>query len=238
MRARQRHYNPGRAGMGVVFDARFISGISAGSDVGTWSDRSGNANDATEATTKPTYEVNRQGGAPAVVFVKANSDKLTCGSAVYSGNNNKLIIAAYKGTSTGTYSDAVCGQSGDPTTGKWFALQARTEFVTGDPYIAGFAADTQNNKSTPDNAWKIGTGAYNGTTLFTRKNGVEIDSVGRTLNTNSSAFRLAHDVFVSTPQEYFGGDIGVAMGGQITYSLPLIKRLEHGVAYSFKIACS
>lgn len=238
MRARQRHYNPGNAGMGAVFDARFISGVSAGSDVGTWSDRSGNARDATEATTKPTYEVNRQGGSPAVVFVKANSDKLACASSVFSGNNQKVMIAAYKNTSTGTYSDACCGQSGAINTGGWFVIQARTQSVTGDPYIAGYSADTQNNKSTPDGAWKIACGAYNGSTLFTRKNGVEIDSVARTLNTNNTVFRLGHDAQVSTLVEYWGGDIGVAMAGQITYSLPLIKRMEHGVAYSYKIACS
>jgi hypothetical protein len=224
--------------MGVVFDARFISGISAGGDVGTWSDRSGNANDATEATTKPTYEVNRQGGAPAVVFVKANSDKLACGSSVFTGSSQRVVITAYKSTSTGTYVDSVCGQSGSATTGSWFTIQSRTQSVTGDPYVAGFAADTQNNKSTPDNAWKIACGAYNGTNLITRKNGSEIDSVARTLNTNNSAFRLGHSLNNTTPQEYLAGDIGVAMAGQITYSLPLIKRMEHGVAYSYKIACS
>lgn len=238
MRARHRHYNPGKAGMGAVFDARFISGISAGSDVGTWSDRSGNARDATEATNKPTYEVNRQGGSPAVVFVKANSDKLTCASGVFSGNNQKVLIAAYKNTSTGTYSDACIGQSGNLNTGGWFVIQSRTQAVTGDPYIAGYSADTQNNKSTPDNAWKIACGAYNGSTLFTRKNGVQIDSVARTMSTNSSVLTLGYDQQITTVTELWGGDIGVAMAGQITYSLPLIKRMEHGVAYSYKIACS
>lgn len=224
--------------MGAVFDARFISGLSAGSDVGTWSDRSGNGKDATEASTKPTYEVGRQGGSPAVVFVKANSDKLACASSVLSGNNQKVMIAAYKNTSTGTYSDACCGQSGTLTNGGWFVIQTRTQAVTGDPYIAGYSADTQNNKSTPDGAWKIACGAYNGSTLYTRKNGVEIDSVARTMSTNNTVFRLGHDAQATTLVEYWNGDIGVAMAGQITYSLPLIKRMEHGVAYSYKIACS
>jgi hypothetical protein len=238
MRARQRHYNPGKAGMGAVFDARFISGISAGSDVGTWSDRSGNARDATEATTKPTYEVNRQGGSPAVVFAKANSDKLVCASAVFTGNNQKLLIAAYKNTSTGSYADTACGQSGAQNTGGWFQMQARTNNPNGDPYMSGFNADCTNNASAADGEWKIGCGAYNGTNLLTRKNGVQIDTVVRTLNTNNSPFRIGVTLSGTTLAQYFSGDIGVAMAGQITYSLPLIKRMEHGVAYSYKIACS
>lgn len=117
-------------------------------------------------------------------------------------------------------------------------MQARTIAVTGDPYIAGYAADTQNNKSTPDNAWKIGCGIYDGTNLITRKNGVEIDSVARTLNTANVAFRIGHVTNSVTLEEFFNGDIALAMAGQITYSLPLVKRMEHGVAYSYKIACS
>jgi hypothetical protein len=117
-------------------------------------------------------------------------------------------------------------------------VQARTESVTGDPYIAGYSADTQNNKSTPDNAWKVGTGAYDGTTLYTRKNAAQIDSVARTMNTNNSVFRIGHDAQNTTLVEFWGGDIAYIAAGAITYSAPLLRRLEHAMGLSYKIACS
>jgi hypothetical protein len=113
-------------------------------------------------------------------------------------------------------------------------MQARTTGVTGDPYLAGFAADTQNNATTPDNSWKIGTAAYNGSTLFTRRNGVQVDSIARTLNTANNPFKVGE----STSSEFMDGDIAIIAAGQVAYSLPLIKRLEHAVAMSYKIPCS
>jgi hypothetical protein len=238
MRARQRHLNPKAAGSSVVFDSRYITGLSDGSNVSSWADRSGNANDATTASNYPTYETDGQGGNPVVRFVRASSQRLVCGSSTFSGSGAKFVMVAYKSTLTGTYSSAAAGQSGTANVGGWFALQARTEVVTGDPYLAGVAADTQNNKSSPDNAWKVGTGAYNGTTLYTRKNAAEIDSVARTMNTNNSVFRIGHDDGAGTLQEFWGGDIAYIAAGAITYSVPLLRRLEHAMGFSFKIACS
>jgi hypothetical protein len=147
-------------------------------------------------------------------------------------------MVAYKCTSTGTYSNAAAGQSGSATTGAWFAVQARTQAVTGDPYVAGYSADTQNNKSTPDNLWKVATGAYNGTAIYTRKNALEIDAVNRTLNTNNSFFRIGCDDSNSTLQEFFGGDISYIAAGPVAYAIPLLRRLEHAMGLSYKIACS
>jgi hypothetical protein len=238
MRARQRHLNPRFAGATVVFDARYITGLSDGSNVGSWNDRSGNANNATTVSNYPTYETDGQGGNPVVRFVSASSTRLTCTNSSYSGTGARFVIVAYKCTSTGTYSNAAAGQSGAATTGTWFVVQSRTQSVTGDPYIAGYSADTQNNKSTPDNSWKVATGAYNGTTIYTRKSGIEIDAVNRTLNTNNSAFRIGHDIANSTLQEFFGGDIAYIAAGPAAYSVPLLRRIEHAMGLSYKIACS
>jgi hypothetical protein len=238
MRARQRHLNPRAAGATVVFDARYITGLSDGTNVSSWADRSGNANNATTASNFPTYETNEQGGNPVVRFTKASSQRLICGSSTFSGSGAKFVMVAYKSTTTGTYVNAAAGQSGALNLGGWFAVQVRTQAVTGDPYIAGYSADTQNNKSTPDNAWKIGTGAYNGTTLYTRKSGLQIDAVNRTMNTNNSVFRIGHDDQNGTLVEFWGGDIAYIAAGAISYSASLLRRLEHAMGLSFKIACS
>lgn len=238
MRARQRHLNPKAAGATVVFDARYITGLSDGSNVSSWDDRSGNANNATTASNYPTYETNEQAGNPVVRFVKASSTRLACANSSFSGTGARFVMVAYKSTSTGTYVDSATGQSGNRATGVWFTIQARTSGVTGDPYVAGYSADTQNNKSTPDNAWKVATGAYNGTTLYTRKNGAEIDSVARTLNTNNDAYRIGYTVENLVNQEFFNGDIAYIAAGPVTYSVPLLRRLEHAMGMSYKIACS
>ena len=238
MHRRARHLNPASAGMGLVLDSRFITGLNAGDTVSNWKDRSSNANNATGATNLPTYQTNRQGGAPAVVFNSATSTRLACSTSVYTGANSRTLICVYKSTATGSYVNGVGGQSGTATTGAWFVMQSRTTTVTGDPYIAGFSADTQDNKSTPDNQFKVGSGIYNGTTLLTRKNGVEIDSIARSMNTNNSVFRVGATDNGGTLGEFFLGDIAFITAGQIPYSLSLVKRLEQSAALSFKLPCS
>jgi len=238
MRARHRHLNPRFAGASVVFDARYITGVSSGGNVSSWSDRSGNANNATTVLAPPTYQTGAQGGNPALRFVATSQHRLVCGSSAFSGTGARFVMVTYKNTSTGTYSNAAAGQSGAITNGSWFVVQARTQAVTGDPYVAGYSADTQNNRTTPDNLWKVATGAYNGTTLYTRKSGTQVDFVARTLNTNNSVFRIGHDDSAGNLQEFWGGDIAYIAAGPVTYSVPLLRRLEHAMGISYKIACS
>jgi hypothetical protein len=236
MRARQRHLNPKAAGANIIFDARYITGLSDTDPITTWTNRSG-SNDATTAVDSPTYETNERGGNPIARFDLGIGSSLACTSSSFSGTGARFVMAAYKSNSTGTYTAGVAGQSGTVTTGAWFAMQVRTSTFTGDPYIRGASADTQNNKSTPDNLWKIATGAYDGTTLYTRKNGAEIDSVARTLNTNNVPFRVGYEQ-VTTSSAFFDGDIAYVVAGPVTYSVPLIRRLEHMMSLSYKIACS
>ncbi len=70
MHRRARHFNARDAGAPLVLDSRFITGLTDGDPVSTWSDRSGNGHDATQATSgsKPTFLTAQQGGCPAVDF--------------------------------------------------------------------------------------------------------------------------------------------------------------------------
>lgn len=244
MRARQRHLNPKAAGATVVFDSRYITGLSDGSNVSSWSDRSGNSKNATTASNYPTYETDGQGGNPVVRFVRESSQRLACSSSAYSGSGSKFLMVAYKSTITGTYNSVAAGQSGQIFAfGIWFQIQARNDAVAvGDPFMScyGLPNSTQNNKSTPDNIWKVATGAYDGTTLFTRKNSAQIDSVATatTNNTQNSVFRIGCADDNGTLNNFWGGDIAYIAAGPMTYSVPTLRRLEHAMGLSFKIACS
>jgi hypothetical protein len=240
MRARQRHLNPRSAGATVVFDARYITGLSDGGNVSSWSDRSGNANNATTGSNYPTYETNEQAGNPVVRFVAASPTSLVCSTYAYSGTNQKFLIAVYKSTATSApYANTAAGQSEAANSGGWFTIMSRNlSGSVSDPYVATFGGDTVVGKSPPDNLWKVATGAHDGTTLYTRKNSVQIDAVARTSNVNTSPFRIGIGVYITTPIEPFQGDIAYIAAGQATYSLPLIRRLEHAMGLSYKIACS
>jgi len=101
MRARQRHLNPKAAGATLVLDARYIDGVSDGSGVSSWSDRSGNGYNATQATgaNQPLYKVNVQGGQPGLLFDGIN-DSLATTYGPTSGDVTAFSV--WKATSPGT----------------------------------------------------------------------------------------------------------------------------------------
>jgi hypothetical protein len=239
MRARQRHFNARDAGANMVFDARFIPQANE-TEVTSWPNRStGDA--ATQVS----------GSTPAFFFEGWNNFNTTlpcvecsagagalASNASFSGSQSRVIIATYFQYNTGV-SRTVAGQSGTSTTGAYFVMQCRTNSgSTGDPYILCVSTNTQAAKSTSNTTAKIGTGAYDGTTLYTRKDGAQIDSVARTLNTNNTNFRLGHTITGTTLGSGFQGAIGCVIAGPLAYSVPVIRRLEHHVAFSYKLPCS
>jgi len=68
-----------------------ISGLSDGDSVATWSDESGEGNDATEATNKPTYETNVQNGL-AVVRFNGTDDELTTAGNIFTDGEADLTV--------------------------------------------------------------------------------------------------------------------------------------------------
>ena len=238
MRARQRHFNARDAGANMVFDARFIPQASE-TEVSSWPNRS--TGDA--ATTV-------SGGTPGFLYdgwnnftttipnVEFSSGNALASNASFSGSQSRVLVAAYYQYTTGV-GRTVAGQSGTSATGAYFVMQCRTNSgSTGDPYILCVSADTQSGKSTSNTTAKIGTGAYDGTTLYTRKDGAQIDSVARTLNTNNTNFRLGHTISGTTIGNAFQGALGCVIAGPLAYSVPVIRRLEHHVAFSYKLPCS
>ena len=101
MRARHRHFNARDVGAALCLDARFISGLSDGNAVITWSDRSRSTANAVQnnANNQPQYKTAIQGGQPVVRFDginNANGDffpMTTPLAAVFADKGYGLLLA-------------------------------------------------------------------------------------------------------------------------------------------------
>ena len=84
------------AGCVLWLDANQITGLNNGDPVATWSDMSGNGNDATQAVgaNQPTYRTGRINGLPAVDFDGGN-DFLTANGAAPSFSGNDLPMSCF-----------------------------------------------------------------------------------------------------------------------------------------------
>ena len=239
MGRRHRHLNPVHCGAQGAFDARFIPGAANNAAIQTWDNRANSSNNATQsnALNRPTFIANGVNGQPIVRFDRTTPHVMNTSGTIIDGSDSRVLICAYRSTTTGDYVDYVAGQGTINTTATWFAIQSRTNFVTGDPYIAGFSRDTASGVTSPDNAWKIGTGAFNSPAgeLLTRKNGVTVNTrTGYSYDTDNGVFRIGLDPLSREP---YGGDIAAIIAAKISHSLPLVRRMEQSLALSFKLPC-
>ena len=242
MRARQRHFNAGSAGAAACYDARFLA-LSNNDAVDSWTDRSGNGRNATQATStkKPTFKTGVTGGAPAISF--DGGDCLVTSS--YSGTPSFTIICTFSATANG------------------LVYERGTNFnVAGDHFIyttqgacsycigSGTYPATATGRNAANN-WGIGgtwrvvaqeikeTHASN--ELYVNGPGVTIaNAPGETNNPGTSSYSLALNIGARNNAGSLGltGQIGALAHFSPALETPLRKRLERQVAYSFKIACS
>lgn len=104
MHRRNRHINAGSANAQSVLDSRYLSGLSNGSGVSTWTNRNTNVvNSPTQATAnnQPLYTTNVQGGNPALLFNNAASTAgryLTFSTTPISGATEASAIYAFRRT--------------------------------------------------------------------------------------------------------------------------------------------
>jgi hypothetical protein len=241
MRARQRHFNARDAGATCVYDARFISGISDGGALTTWSNRTG-TNDASQsaATQKPVYKTNQLNGNPVVEFNASETDRMQFNKQDASQAYALLII---KRTSTNTYQN-VCTIINTAGTNTTFQCSVHNDAAYG-PVILGSGGAASGAKyakggTLRQDAWRslfnvwLG-GGTNGAAFYNAfDDGVSISltdsgDVGAGSGTNS---------FIGYTVSSFGGQMAALIVGFTTVSSALRKRLSHSSAYSFKLACS
>jgi hypothetical protein len=232
MGRRCRHLNPRDMGMTGVFDARRITGVANNAAISSWPNLANASNSATQGngSLQPVFIEQAVNGQPAARF---SSDSLETSSSLFSGTGSKVLICVYKSTATGSFVNPIAGQSQGTSTGTWFVMHARTLFATGDPYIAGYAQDTANIVTSPDQLWKVAGGYFDAGSLYTRKAGVTIDTrTGYSMNTVNVAFSLGKDA----DSFYLAGDIAAVAAGGVSIGFSGLKRLESSFAFSFKLS--
>jgi hypothetical protein len=104
----------------------------------------------------------------------------------------------------------ICGETGSNATGSWFDLQSRITGAQGDPYLAGYAADTTAGGAPVLSVWRVETVTYDGTTCSVYYNGVLSTSASKSLNTTASPFLVgAADIPLidGGPTNYLTGSV-------------------------------
>lgn len=241
MRARQRHFKPKSAGASIAFDSRYISGVSDGSTVQTWSDLSGNGRDASQATAgaRATYKTAIQGGCPVLRFDGGDhyTASFVTGTAysVYAvakrsgsvsnpfGNATFILGAGVAANTTETrYHIAYVDDSGG-----LFQLYAENLVTTTTPRNDSFNVHSGSSAIGSGDQKQFLNGANENTASVAGLDGV-----------TSGTVRF---VIAATPWDaayQLIGDIGLIQAYEAAHSAPLRRRLEQSAAYSFKIACS
>ena len=243
MHRRSRHFKPKSIGASLGFDARFISGTTSGSAISTWSDLSGNANDATQATSanQPTYETNVSGGCPGVKFDGSN-DSLACGSFV-SVTQLSLFTAIKIATATSTPRTIFYqGNYNVYTTNfNWIGLTAGTgsavkyNFGNYNNPTDGSVIST----STFSAASQIVGGCVNdsGTNRLFINGTQDATSTSQTINLNTSS-RPTLGKTGPANFDYNNGHVLALILSPSVVAAPLRRRIDHSLGFSFKIACS
>lgn len=99
MRARQRHLNPRDFGAVLALDSRFIQGYSDSSSLDTWVSRvPSTAASQGNASLRPVYKTNTQGGQPSILFngARNNTAQYFDHPVSINGNSNQTIIIIAK----------------------------------------------------------------------------------------------------------------------------------------------
>lgn len=249
MGRRVRHLNPGSAGAVLALDSRFISGLSDGDPVSTWSDRSGSGNNATQTgTARPTFETAEQGGQPVIRFDGSN-DYLNAGD-VCDLRTNSLVMICVSKYRVSNSNGALCGKSSARILqGRYSLIRDVGNMIalygggTADPPYNDQRVQAADTSST-FRVVTMGLNRANFNSLF--YNG---DQQATKIITDSTDHNISDLLFIGAYQNsggssslagyYLDGDIAQVIV-QLTnaYSTPLRRRLEHSAAFAFKIPCS
>lgn len=239
MHRRARHLNPKAAGAIQVLDSRFISGLSDGSAVTTWSDRSGKGYDMSQSTavSKPTYKTAIQGGQPILRFDGGDymsSSFETCGS------HSSLTIFKRTGSATNPFGNATIvwavGINGNSSASARLFQYAYNDSVLASSLNAG-AADMTFTRNDNWNVHSTLAPFGSGTAEYRLNNGTASTASGTPLVSVTSPQSVIGSASWS-PGLYFVGDMAVAFIINSAVNSSLMRRLVQNYGYAFKIACS
>jgi hypothetical protein len=254
MRARQRHFNARDCDAALCLDARFITGLSDGNAVSTWSDRSRNAADAVQsnATNQPEYKEAIQGGQPVVRF-NGTDDFFPMTTPLADVFRNKgygitIATAQDRTPTTGRTQHFIFSASTNASGFLRSGLTTRNGGV--NQFRAGgrrLDADTLSAAilSPSDSNWHIFAAENDWTNNINR---LRVEFTSRATSTYSSSGGLTSNTASanveigssSNSQDVNAApiDLGQLFVLNIATTESLVKRLHHAAAFSFKIACN
>ena len=240
MRARVRHFQPKDAGANLVLDARYIS-QSNGTAVSSWSDRSGNAYNADQATAarQPIYETAGIGGQGAVKFDGGDVLEIASGYTNLLSGDNTYSVMLITNLSSFSNQPVILGQSpsfffeyGNMTSVYYYYGQS-SDFRTYGTSNTVMATNTSYIASFTKTAATSGTLYVNGTaqTSFT-------NSGGGLITTPSASAGLILGGYTNVAGFAISGYIPLALFFKTELSDSMRKRVDHFAARSWKFSCN
>ena len=224
MRARHRHFQFKSAGAVLSLDARYVHGTSDAGNLETWSDRSGNGNNGTRTGSAiPTYRASEINGTPAIRFDNQYYD-LTLTIPISS-----TTITALRRATAGTRSTPLAtGVSIDRYSFLWFNDNGVYSRHSGAPGLTHTTNQTQTGNFVWGGIWDV-----RASTIY-RNNSV--------VGTTQTSAADASGTFTALGR-WNGANANPCSWGAYhvlnsAASASLHKRLQHHVAYSFKISCN
>jgi hypothetical protein len=230
MHRRARHFNARDAGATLVLDSRFITGLADGDPVSTWSDRSGNGNDASQsnATKRPTLKTKETGGQSVVRFDGSN-DFLIGNTSITTSTFSAVFLVKRTAGRLGN----ITNNDGDDFDSAQVAQLGWNSSNADLGIYRNNAASATQSTSTID--WFLFTVVFDGSNVTTYVNSSNPISGTSTGNFNSNRYRLGSVVFDLDP---LNGDMAVALHGTFSLSNSIRRRIEQAAALSFKIPCN
>lgn len=231
MHRRARHLNPGSAGAVMALDSRFITGLSDGDSVQTWTDRSASGNNAAQSTAgkQPAYKTAIQGGQPSVRFDGSN-DILTSQLGVSAGSENGFACAVVKiiTAASGAYVEQFNGF-------RWVLWKQ----VSGGLLIRYYPNTLDTGISISAGTTYLHTATRSGTSVSASVNGASTNTFSAsTFNSNGGANSLFIGGSSSGLSEFSNIDLFSLVFVLNGYSNSLRRRIEHAAAFAFKVPCS
>jgi hypothetical protein len=240
MHRRNRHLLGKAIGANLVLDSRYIQG-SDGTAIGTWSDRSGNGKDATQATSnkRPLLRTGSNGinGNPVLNF-DGSDDAMVISSITFKSFFYILMVVQLNTSSI------LCEHSPDTNNNSGFYVygqfNANVNINRAGVGNAGASLNSPTNWIGSSNAivfwYYAGTNDWN---YYTNFNQIVKNNVFNSLNnTNTDATNELNIMARNEVSLYSAGKLGLMIVSSGTYSPEFRKRINHLAAFSFKIACS
>jgi hypothetical protein len=243
MGRRCRHFPWKAVGASATLDARRITGLSNGAAVATWPDVSGNARDFANSNSgeRPTYESAGLNGQPTVLNasgkglcrttalpIGASGEETQIGVCKLSNVFSYQVIIANGSTSAACMS-ALIG-SGDALTIYNVGSESNGSAATTSAMIVSATGGSSGRS-----LWRNGAPetVTNPTAANPTTRGVETADLG-TFNGQNYGAGVGNDKYNSALK----GQIGIVASIPFIVTAPIRKRLEHSLAFSYKLPCS